>query len=187
MAYTTRASLLRGLHENNEDSWREFLGIYHPFIVFLGTQLGLKQPELEDLEQDVVLALVKNVGNYDHSLGKFRAYLQGIICHCAGAIKRRRIPSAPPDNSQQAPAEEDIQALIDAEYEKILMKAALDEFREESDELQFLAFEMYALQGRDAQEVADILKISINQVYLAKSRGVTRLRLIVQRLKRDET
>ena len=62
-----------------------------------------------------------------------------------------------------------------------------DEFREESDELQFLAFEMYVLQERDAQEVAEILKISINQVYLAKSRGVARLRFLIERLKRDET
>ena len=187
MAYTTRATLLRGLHENNEDSWREFLRTYHPFIVFLGTRLGLKGQELEDLEQEVMLALMKNFGNYDHTLAKFRAYLQGIICHCANAIKRHRIPNAIPNNSQQGTDGDDIQALIDAEYEKILMQAALDEFREESDELQFLAFEMYVLQERDAQEVAEILKISINQVYLAKARGVARLRGLIERLKRDET
>ena len=187
MAYTTRASLLRGIHENNEDSWREFLRTYHPFIVFLGTRLGLKGQELEDLEPEVMLALMKNFGNYDHTLGKFRAYLQGIIRHCANSIKRRRIPNAVHDICEDAPDEKDIQAQIDAEYEKILMKTALDEFREESDELQFLAFEMYVLQERDAQEVAEILKISINQVYLAKSRGVARLRFLIERLKRDQT
>jgi DNA-directed RNA polymerase specialized sigma24 family protein len=46
------------------------------------------------------------------------------------------------------------------------------------DAATFQAFEMYALQHRDAAEVAEVLGLSREQLYVAKSRCLKMLRAI---------
>ena len=46
----------------------------------------------------------------------------------------------------------------------------------------FVAFEMYALQDKDVQEVADFLNLSVSSVYTAKSRCIATLKKIIANL-----
>jgi DNA-directed RNA polymerase specialized sigma24 family protein len=45
-----------------------------------------------------------------------------------------------------------------------------------------VAFEMYALQNRSVEEVAEFLNMSISSVYTAKSRCITTLKEIIKEL-----
>ena len=189
MAYTTRASLLRGIHAGDEASWKRFWDFYSPLILFCGGLFNLSPEEKQDLRQEVMLAVMKDAPatKYDRTLGSFRSYLQGIIRNKARKLLARRT-SNKVDASilEQIPDEDNMQKMLDEEYEKIIFNMALGELRETIDERQYMAYEMYALQNRPPEDVARILNMSVNQVYLAKSRNVREMKLIVERLKRDE-
>ena len=46
----------------------------------------------------------------------------------------------------------------------------------------YVAFEMYAIQGRPVQDVAKFLNLSISSVYTAKSRCISTLKEIIENL-----
>ena len=46
----------------------------------------------------------------------------------------------------------------------------------------YAAFEMVAVQGRPAKEVADFLGISVNLVYVAKTRCIATLKRVIKEL-----
>ncbi|MBR6373577.1 MAG: sigma-70 family RNA polymerase sigma factor [Victivallales bacterium] len=189
MAYTTRASLLRGIHAGDEASWKRFWDFYSPLILFCGGLFGLQADEKQDLRQEVMLAVMKEAPSpkYSRTLGSFRSYLQGIIRHKALDILHRRLESKLSGaEMEQIPDEDCIQKMLDEEYEKIIFNMALEELKEAVDERQYVAYEMYALQDRPPEVVAHILQMSVNQIYLAKSRCLKEMKGIVERLKRDE-
>ena len=181
--------MLRGIHAGDEASWKRFWDFYSPLILFCGGLYRLQPDEKQDLRQEVMLAVMKEAPSpkYSRTLGSFRSYLQGIIRHKALDILHRRLESnVGGAEMEQIPDEDSIQRMLDEEYEKIIFNMALDELKDEVDERQYIAYEMYALQNRPPEEVGRILGMSVNQVYLAKSRGVKEMKVIVERLKRDE-
>ena len=46
----------------------------------------------------------------------------------------------------------------------------------------FVAFEMYAVQNRKVEEVAEFLNMSVSSVYTAKSRCISALKEIIKEL-----
>ena len=181
--------MLRGIHAGDEASWKRFWDFYSPLILFCGGLFGLQADEKQDLRQEVMLAVMKEAPcpKYSKTLGSFRSYLQGIIRHKTLDILHRRLESKVGDTEmEQIPDEDCIQKMLDEEYEKIIFNMALEELGGAVDERQYVAYEMYALQDRPPEEVAHILQMSVNQIYLAKSRCTKEMKAIVERLKRDE-
>jgi RNA polymerase sigma-70 factor (ECF subfamily) len=62
------------------------------------------------------------------------------------------------------------------EWRQAVLKACIAELRQQVEPVTLEAFELYALQGVAADEVARRLGISRNAVFLAKSRLLARLR-----------
>ena len=65
------------------------------------------------------------------------------------------------------------------------MDKALQELKETMDTLKYMAFEMYELQGNDAETVAQRLGIPTAQVYLIRSRTVKKLQEIIARMESE--
>ena len=173
----------------DEASWKSFWDVYSPLILFCGGLFGLQPDEKQDLRQEVMLAVMKEAPcpRYSKTLGSFRSYLQGIIRHKAMDIINRRLDRCASASAlEQIPEENSLQDRLDEEYEKLVFSMALEELKETTEERQYMAYEMYALQNRPPEVVAHILQMSVNQVYLAKSRCTKKMKAIVERLKRDE-
>ena len=188
MSYTTRISMLHGVHEHDEPSWEEFHAFYTPLIFFCGRLYSLTQEELQDLRQEVFrqVATTDVTGKYDPTIARFRAYLQGVIRHCILAILRQRTPGRTGlEELEENEAGQIEDKGIQVEFEKLLRQAALEQLREELDERQFTAFDLYALQKRPVKEVAEIMKMTVNQVYLSKSRNTARLQEILESLRNE--
>ena len=188
MAYTTRIDLLRGVHDGNEQSWRQFWDFYTPFIMFCGKMYNLTVEELQDLRQEVMAAVMKSdlTGKYNPTVSRFRTYFQRIIRNQATLILRKRLPGQiAVEAIRDLPDCESTQDEIARQYDRLVLQAALEELRDSLDLTQFMALEMYAVQGRPPEEVACALGISVNQVYLAKSRHMPRLKAIFDRLRRE--
>ena len=77
------------------------------------------------------------------------------------------------------------EACFDREWQAFILEKAKEEVRRQVGDVTYLAFEMYALRNLPPQKVAEALQVSVNVVYLAKSRVTVRLAEEVKRLSEE--
>lgn len=188
MSYTTRKSLLNGVHEGDEKAWLEFQNFYRPLMRICGHDYKLTDEELKDLQQDVLFEVFKAdiAGKYDRTKGRFRDYMRTIIQRKAIAILKQRLTPDLTDGFLQ-----DLQQSMDAQWEQewreFILENAIDELKENISEKNFMAYDLYANKDLPPEKVAEILKMTTNQVYIAKTRCLQMLKDIVDRLKNDDS
>ena len=201
MSFTTRKSLLNKVKSGDEISWNEFYETYKPLIILCGSDCGLTYDENDELVQRVMCEIFQKdiVGKYDPdnipehlvfkynpSQGRFRHYLRKIIRYQAIKIynKRRYTESIDDENSpaNSIPTEDQWEKVWDNEWYKHLLNMALIELKGRIQPDTFVAFEMYAFQNRNVEEVAKFLNLSVSSVYTAKSRCITALKEIIKEL-----
>ncbi|MBO5900177.1 MAG: sigma-70 family RNA polymerase sigma factor, partial [Lentisphaeria bacterium] len=201
MAYTTRKSLLARVRQGDEISWDDFYTEYEKLILCCGSDYGLSQNEKEELVQNVMCEIfqrdmLKNFDSeesykdyfftHDQTKGRFRNYLRQVVKYQAYKIMRSRkndIRIDDDDNHIQISSpEDDWDNIWEFEWERHVLNMALVELRGRVQPDTFVAFEMYALQNRPVQEVAEFLNISVSSVYTAKSRCISVLKEAIKEL-----
>lgn len=201
MAFTTRKSLLAKVRGGDEISWQEFYTAYKPLILLCGGDCGLTQDEKEELVQRVMCEIFQKdiIGKYDPenvpshvvfkytpSQGRFRHYLRKIIRYQAIRIYKQRKNHESLDDEQSPvkalPTKDEWDAAWNEEWYRHLLNMAMTELRGRVQPETFVAFEMYAIQNRKVEEVADFLNLSVSSVYTAKSRCIAALREIIKDL-----
>jgi DNA-directed RNA polymerase specialized sigma24 family protein len=75
----------------------------------------------------------------------------------------------------RGPADE-FEARFEDEWKKVALEEALAEIRREVDPATYQAFDLYVLQNQPVGDVAKLLGLSRNAVYIAKTRIQDRLR-----------
>ena len=202
MAFTTRKSLLARVRSGDEVSWQEFYDTYRPLIFLCGRDCGLTREETEDLVQLVMCEIFskdilskydpekipeKVVFQYDPAKGRFRHFMRGIIRNQARKLYHRRPGFVSMENLDgvDAAEEEQFEQAWEKEWRRHLFHEALIELRGQVRPSTYTAFEMYALQNRPVQEVAKFLNLSVNSVYVAKTRCIGLLREAIARLDRQ--
>ena len=182
---STHKSLLEKIHDGGEVAWREFYDRYSPVIRYVGTLYRFSPSECDDLVQNVMLKFFDAEKKFvwDERRARFRTWFSAVIRSQAveyiraNGRARRELPSA--DEECDPFAGEFL-----AEWRKVVLAEALDALRQRVDATTFQAFELYALQHRDAAEVAAALNLSRAQLYVAKSRCLKMLRAIVAEYER---
>ena len=187
MAYTTKKTLLEAIRSGDEVSWQEFYETYRPLIVVRGRDYKLNVAEIDELVQSVMLRFFDRSKTfvYDRSRGKFRNYLGVMIYHCALNIIRARHKNEVDcdENALEIPDGDD--SCWHREWEQHILILAMKQLQLQLEEVTFQAFELYAVKGEAPEKVARFLKISVNMVYVAKSRAIRRLRQIVKQLREE--
>ena len=188
MAYTTRKTLLQGIHENDEKSWEQFQEFYRPLIRICGHDYKLTDEEIKDLQQEVLIEVFRAnvVNHYDKDKGRFRDYLRTIIQRKIFGILRNRIPTLLEDGTFLE-NEESMERFWDKEWYAFILETAMDELKEQVSETSFLAYDLYVNQKLPPDKVAKMLSITPNQVYIARTRCVQQLKEIVEKLKSDDS
>ena len=201
MAFTTRKSLLIRVRCGDEISWGEFYAAYKPLILLCGGDCGLTQDEKEELVQKVMCEIFQKdiiskydpenipehiVFKYDPSKGRFRHYLRKIIRFQAIKIykQRRNFESIDSETSPVhfLPSKDEWNTVWDEEWQRHLLNMAMQELKNRVQAETYAAFEMYALQKRKVEDVADFLNMSVSSVYTAKSRCISTLKEIIRDL-----
>ncbi len=185
MAFTTKKSLLKKVDAKDEKAWRDFVEYYTPLIRLRANDLKLTDEEFEDLRQIVLMDVFsKNlVGKYDSSIGKFRTYFRTIITNTAIDILRQRRKNQNIENIELAACDNN---LFEEEWQAFIYQKALEQVRKTVDESTYMAFEFYVRRNLPVEQVAEILSISVDSVYQAKSRIARHLKNIIEKLMREE-
>ena len=194
---STHISLLESLARPGEASdyaaaWTEFQGRYGDLIRRFAMRRGLQPADCDDVLQETLMAIGKAMPGfeYDPQRGKFRSYLMTVV---ANVIFRRlrQNPNAvalPTDGTNgRVPASDDaMEAIWEDEWRRYHLQQAMRTIDAEFNEADRAAFTQYALQGHDAAETAQLLNMSIDQVYQAKSRILKRLSAVIEQQVAEE-
>ncbi|MEN8784043.1 MAG: sigma-70 family RNA polymerase sigma factor [Akkermansiaceae bacterium] len=88
--FQTRHSLLqRATDLQDGGAWQEIVQQYHHFIRCVLNQLGVSHDDLQDLSQQILIALTKSLPSYDRKKAKFRIWLSSIVRNKANSYFRK--------------------------------------------------------------------------------------------------
>ena len=197
----THASLLERLKDlGDQDSWQQFYTTYRRLIFGFALKHGLSGTEAEEVVQETVITVARNLPEfrYDPTRCSFKTWLFTLtLWRIDDQLRKRQRdqkylhrPLGRDDRTATVervpgPEGERLAALWEEEWRKDLLERALDRLRPRLDEKQFQIFDLYALQGWPAREVARSLGVNIGRVYLSKHRVGRLLAAELKRLQRQ--
>ena len=185
---TVSSGLLRDVQEDRPDAWSRLVRLYAPLVYYWCRQAGLQLSDAEDVTQEVFRAVAARVKTFrrDREGDTFRGWLRTITRHKLGDHFRsaRQRPAAAGGTGarlrlEQLAAEEhdtsDSDAFTPAET-RLLFQRVLELIGAEFEEKSRRAFTRVVMDGAKPSDVAAELGMSLNAVYLAKSRIMRRVR-----------
>jgi RNA polymerase sigma-70 factor (ECF subfamily) len=182
----TRQSLLLRAQSGETDAWKDLTDLYRPLILGWLNRQGVPARDLDDLSQEVLLSVVKQLPSFQHSgqRGAFRTWLRTIVCRrtadywrAQGADTQAQGGSGATAALQQlADPVSELNRQWDEEHDRYVVHCLLDRVEEEFEPITLQAFRRLALDGISGAEAAQELGLSVAAVYVAKSRVLARMR-----------
>ena len=184
---STRKTLLEKIKNGDEIYWNEFYSRYAPIIKYVGRLYNFSETECDDLVQNVMLKFFNQSKNFTYQEGKvkFRTYFSTIVRSQAIDYIRKNKKEFSGD-FEISSFDTQFETMFMEEWKQSVLNDALDELRLRVDPITYQAFELYGLQNRNADEVAEVLELSKEQLYVAKSRCQKLLKEIVERMKKSD-
>jgi RNA polymerase sigma-70 factor (ECF subfamily) len=190
---STHTTLLARLADGPDSAaWGEFEERYGDLIMGFARRQGLQTADCEDVAQEVLLGLAKAAPGfrYDPAKGKFRSYLKTATLRAIFKKSRQKHGTVALGDIEEATclADTDSEAekVWEQEWRQYHLRQAMRVVQAEFSASDRRAFQLYAVDGRDAHETAAALGLSVDRVYQAKSRIMTRLTTIIGRQVQDE-
>ncbi|PYL66014.1 MAG: RNA polymerase subunit sigma [Verrucomicrobia bacterium] len=196
----TRRSLVERLADwGDQVRWQEFFDTYSKLIYSAARQSGLTDTEAQEVVQETIITVAKSIDKlkYDPAVGSFKGWLLQITRWRIADQFRKRQPDAAarrlssPDDPLTATIERvpdsrivDLDALWEADWKDNLLEAAIARVKKKVDPKQFQIFDCYVRKEWPAQKVAQRLRVSVGQVYLARHRVAALLKKEIKTLEK---
>jgi RNA polymerase sigma-70 factor (ECF subfamily) len=181
------------LQDTGDDAaWEEFASIYRPIIVRIALRRQLQFDDAEDLAQQVLLLVLKNISNWktDPARARFRTWLQTVVRNAMmNALTRRPKEQASGGTTSlqqlnQCPDKAD-SLWFDLEWQRETLRWVAQQVRGEFESTTWTAFWDTAIEQLSAQEVAERTGRSVGAVYIARSRVMQRIKQRIAELDED--
>jgi len=183
----TSLSLLDSLRNApDERAWQRLVSLYTPLVRNWLRRFEAEPQDSDDLVQEVFIVVLRRLGDFERGprTGAFRRWLLEIVVNCLRNHRRTRKTKAlrlGDSEFQQALAQlsDPASALSrqwDADHDQHVTRQLLEVIRPRFEATTWAAFCRTTLDGAPAAEVAKSLGLSINAVFIAKSRVLAQLR-----------
>jgi RNA polymerase sigma-70 factor (ECF subfamily) len=182
----TSLSLLERARAGADRAWDRLVALYQPLIYHWLRRQGLTHHESEELTQEVLLVVHKELGAFAHpgAPGAFRGWLRVVTAHRGKAYwKAGKLRPAAAGGSDFHAAVEQLEdphsglsRVWDREHDEHVLRRLLELLDDEFEPRTLQAFRRQVLDGAGAEEVATELGMSVGAAYVAKSRVLARLR-----------
>lgn len=183
----TSLSLLNRLCESPEsETWDRLVELYAPLLKAWLRKYDVQASDADDLVQEVLVAVSKGLGKFKHEghVGAFRGWLKAILVNRLRNFWRAR------DRHPQAGLRSDIDEQLtqlgdpaselsqiwNREHDQYVLRQLLMLAEPHFAPTTWKAFCRVAFDGERADVVAKELEITLNAVFIAKSRVLSRLR-----------
>jgi RNA polymerase sigma factor (sigma-70 family) len=198
----TRRSLVDRLANwDDQRRWQEFFDTYWKLIYAAARKSGLADAEAQEVVQETVITVAKNIERlkYDPAIGSFKGWLLQITrWRIADQFRKREPEGAKRTHLQddsltptidRVPDSKivDLEAVWETEWKDNLLEAAIARVKRKIDPKQFQIFDCYVRKEWPAQKVAERLRVSVGQVYLARHRVAALLKKEIRNLQRPGT
>jgi RNA polymerase sigma-70 factor (ECF subfamily) len=183
----TSASLLDRLRlQPDAQDWRRLVDVYDPLIRAWLRRQGLPVQEADDLVQEVLAVLVRRLPDFQRQprAGAFRRWLRTITVNClrdfwrAGRARPRASGSSDIQEmlDQLADPDSGLSRQWELDHDRHVTQRLLEMIKDRFEPTTWRAFQRVALDGASPDEVARELGLTVNAVFIAKSRVLSRLR-----------
>lgn len=164
-------------------AWTRWHAIYEPLVRGWLVRHHLIDSDRDDVVQDVFTVVVRRLPEFHHNgrAGAFRLWLKTITINCLRETWKRR-----KDHPRQATASSALDEWADPtstmsqmwnrEHDRHLVQKLLAMLEPEFGKDIWRAFHKVVVEGVSAGEASKELGVSLNAIYIAKSRVLTRLR-----------
>jgi RNA polymerase sigma-70 factor, ECF subfamily len=188
----TRQSLLLRAQAGEEGAWRDLCELYRPLIAGWLRRQSVPDSDLDDLMQEIFLAVVRGLPSFCHSgrRGAFRSWLRTIAYNYSCDYWKspaRRIAGAGDDTATAAlglleDPDSPLNRYWDEEHDRYLLRCLLELVELEFEPTTVRAFRRVAFEEVSGSDAALELGISVAAVYAARSRVLRRLRQLAEGL-----
>ena len=191
-ASRTTTAMLHALHDPDAAGvWDEFDARYRPVLIGFARNLGLDDADAADVAQDTLTRFLEQYrdGKYERDRGRLGAWLVGIARYRVLDLRRKHGKRALRGESAMVDMDDEmgLTQVWEEERRKTILRQAMDQLRSSgrSDEKTIRAFEMLFIYSMTPQAVAEELEMTVQGVYVAKSRVAERLQVIVKNIEND--
>lgn len=190
----TSISLLdRITQQPDAEAWNQLAELYTPVLrSWLRRYDVLAPADVDDLVQDVLLTVSKELPRFQHSgrPGAFRAWLKSILVnrlrHFWRSRQNRAVAVGGSDFLDLLKQLHDegtpVSQLWDEEHDRQLIRRLLEIVEPRFAPPTWQAFRLQVLEGLPAETVASELKMPLHSVYAAKSRVLQAMRALAEKL-----
>jgi RNA polymerase sigma factor (sigma-70 family) len=177
---STRATLLTRLRNDptSQDAWEEFVEVYGRHLYRWCRHWQLQEADADDVTQEILVKLAQKLRAFAYDPSRsFRGWLKTIAHHAWRDFvdSRRRAPMAAGDSQSQeliytVEAREDLLQKLEAAFDHELLEAAKALVRLRVAPHTWEAFQLVAVDGLPAAEVAAKVQMQVAMVYVAKNK-----------------
>lgn len=194
MLTRTTTRLIEDLRDpSNGAAWSAFDARYRPVLMAFARKLGFSQDDAAELAQQTLAEFSRcyRDGRYQRESGRLSSWLIGIARNVGSGMRRKRGGAGAGERvggdtmigqlPEELPDEQQLTRVWQREREHAILAEAMAILRDSArmEEHTFRAFELFALRGVPAEEVAGQCGIGVDSVYVIKNRLTKRLREIV--------
>lgn len=182
--YTTRASHLIKLGQEDNQAWDEFYQKYRAMIYGIGIARNLSPNECEDLLQEVALICCKKLQTFVYNPDKcrFRSFLYKIAENVAFNLGRKQKKNATIQISEDYKSIPELDIKFMQEYEQFLLERSFLILKNSISSESYLAFDMLFRQELPIKEVVAQTGMSAGALYTLKHRCLKKLHLIISEM-----
>ena len=178
--WVTRHTLLqRAKDKNDHKAWEEFVSYYQNFIGMLIYKMRFSGTDSDDLTQEILIHLWKNLAVYDKDKASFRTWMSTVVKNTI--LKYYRTASRESKRRDLAAEQQEITAFLDSTPGSELEQMIEDEWKEYVSNLALErikgmfsgnAVEVFtlSLKGLSTEEISSHLDLKKESVYVLKNR-----------------
>ncbi len=170
----------------DSEAWVRMFGLYRPLLVAWIRKFDVQAADEDDLLQEVLLTVSTGLKSFEHNgrPGAFRTWLRNILVNRLRnfwrARDRRPLAAGDSDIERRLTQLEDSASatsqLWDRQHDLFVLHQLLELSRARFSPETWTAFTRVALHGERPDIVAREMGLSLNAIFIAKSRVLSRLR-----------
>jgi len=172
----TRYTLLQRAMQNDENAWRELQNHYRNFIYYFLHKLNVRESDLDDIAQEVMITLSSKLENYDPDKGLFRTWLRTVVRnHTLMFFRKESTRNKYNERFQEEnvlfneEASDEFNQKFDLEWKNHILKVSFDKIKSSfsDDAAEIIQLE---LDGLSVNEIAEKLNKTTGAVYKMRTR-----------------
>jgi RNA polymerase sigma-70 factor, ECF subfamily len=176
-ALATSLSLLERAKASDRPAWDRIVYLYAPLVYAWCRRFGLQDADALDVGQEVLRSVFTKLPDFrkDRPGDSFRKWLKTITRNRALDLFRRKSRQPIALDSEHAAPDESPEPAEELTEQKVVLRRALDLVRDDFEPRTWTAFWRVTIDEAPPADVAQELGVSVNVVYLARSRVLRRL------------